>query len=185
MTAAPHTRLPTQGLFLPCRHTAPYQMSVLGLVSIPGMMTGQILAGSDPLSAARSQLIVMFVIGGASCISSVLSIYLAAMVVVDSRHCFRQDKLIGKDRGGGSKGGGGDGQSWFARMAQVGRRVCRTCCGCCWPTSPQGGSRTTSSISARLIEDSAAIDNDDRASLREPLASAPRGVAGAVPRSNG
>lgn len=29
------------------------QMSVVGLVSIPGMMTGQILAGSDPSQAAR------------------------------------------------------------------------------------------------------------------------------------
>jgi putative ABC transport system permease protein len=29
------------------------QMSVMGLVSIPGMMTGQILAGSDPAQAAR------------------------------------------------------------------------------------------------------------------------------------
>lgn len=29
------------------------QMSVVGLVSIPGMMTGQILAGSDPSEASR------------------------------------------------------------------------------------------------------------------------------------
>jgi putative ABC transport system permease protein len=29
------------------------QMSVMGLVSIPGMMTGQIMAGSDPATAAR------------------------------------------------------------------------------------------------------------------------------------
>jgi ABC-type iron transport system FetAB permease component len=32
------------------------QMSVVGLVSIPGMMTGQILAGSDPSDAARYQV---------------------------------------------------------------------------------------------------------------------------------
>ncbi|KAK9862423.1 hypothetical protein WJX84_010314 [Apatococcus fuscideae] len=35
------------------------QMSVVGLVSIPGMMTGQILSGSDPSQAARYQMIVM------------------------------------------------------------------------------------------------------------------------------
>jgi putative ABC transport system permease protein len=29
------------------------QMSVMGLVAIPGMMTGQILAGADPAQAAR------------------------------------------------------------------------------------------------------------------------------------
>jgi hypothetical protein len=32
------------------------QMSVVGLVSIPGMMTGQILAGTDPTEAARYQV---------------------------------------------------------------------------------------------------------------------------------
>jgi len=31
-------------------------MSVVGLVSIPGMMTGQILAGTDPSEAARYQV---------------------------------------------------------------------------------------------------------------------------------
>lgn len=30
-------------------------LSVAGLVSIPGMMTGQILAGGDPLNAAKYQ----------------------------------------------------------------------------------------------------------------------------------
>lgn len=31
------------------------QMSIIGLVSIPGMMTGQILSGSPPSTAARYQ----------------------------------------------------------------------------------------------------------------------------------
>eukprot|EP00198_Chlamydomonas_reinhardtii_P006473 XP_001695809.1 predicted protein [Chlamydomonas reinhardtii] len=36
------------------------QMSVMGVVSIPGMMTGQILAGGDPAQAARYQMVIMF-----------------------------------------------------------------------------------------------------------------------------
>ncbi len=38
----------------------------VGLVSLPGMMTGQILAGVDPLIAARYQIMVMLMIFGSS-----------------------------------------------------------------------------------------------------------------------
>ena len=42
-------------------------MMVLGIVSIPGMMTGQLLAGVDPLQAAMYQMVIMFLIAtGAS-----------------------------------------------------------------------------------------------------------------------
>ncbi len=43
----------------------------VGLVSIPGMMTGQILSGVDPLIAARYQIMVMCMIFGAASISSI------------------------------------------------------------------------------------------------------------------
>jgi putative ABC transport system permease protein len=42
----------------------------VGLVSIPGMMTGQILSGVSPLIAARYQIMVMCMVFGASGISS-------------------------------------------------------------------------------------------------------------------
>ena len=42
----------------------------VGLVSLPGMMTGQILSGIDPLIAARYQIVVMCMIFGSSGISS-------------------------------------------------------------------------------------------------------------------
>lgn len=42
-------------------------MMVLGIVSIPGMMTGQLLAGVDPIQAAMYQMVIMFLIAtGAS-----------------------------------------------------------------------------------------------------------------------
>ena len=47
---------------------------VVGIVSLPGMMTGQIIAGSDPLVAIRYQIVVMFMLGSA--------VALAAVVVV-------------------------------------------------------------------------------------------------------
>ena len=49
----------------------------VGLVSLPGMMTGQILSGVSPLIAARYQIMVMCMIFGASGISSALFLAIA------------------------------------------------------------------------------------------------------------
>jgi len=40
-------------------------MMVIGLVSLPGMMTGQILGGADPREAVRYQIVIMYVIAAA------------------------------------------------------------------------------------------------------------------------
>ena len=45
-------------------------MLAVGLVSLPGMMTGQILSGVSPLIAVRYQIMVMCMIFGASAISA-------------------------------------------------------------------------------------------------------------------
>lgn len=42
----------------------------VGLVSIPGMMTGQVLSGVDPLIAARYQIMVMAMIFGSATLSA-------------------------------------------------------------------------------------------------------------------
>ena len=39
-------------------------MAAIGLVSLPGMMTGQILAGVEPVDAVKYQLLIMFLIAG-------------------------------------------------------------------------------------------------------------------------
>jgi len=44
----------------------------VGLVSLPGMMTGQILSGISPFIAARYQIMVMAMIFGASGLSTAL-----------------------------------------------------------------------------------------------------------------
>jgi len=44
----------------------------VGLVSLPGMMTGQILSGVDPMVAVRYQIMVMFMVLGSSGISTIL-----------------------------------------------------------------------------------------------------------------
>lgn len=45
-------------------------MSVAGLVSLPGMMTGQILAGSPPVEAVKYQMVVMFMISASNALGS-------------------------------------------------------------------------------------------------------------------
>ncbi|NOY53767.1 MAG: iron export ABC transporter permease subunit FetB [Deltaproteobacteria bacterium] len=45
-------------------------MMVVGLVSLPGMMTGQILSGTSPLIAVRYQIVVMIMISSAVALSS-------------------------------------------------------------------------------------------------------------------
>lgn len=47
----------------------------VGLVSLPGMMTGQILSGVEPLIAARYQIMVMCMIFGSAGISTALFLY--------------------------------------------------------------------------------------------------------------
>ncbi|MEQ9407004.1 MAG: ABC transporter permease [Fuerstiella sp.] len=49
----------------------------VGLVSIPGMMTGQVLSGTEPAIAARYQIMVMCMMFASAGISAALSLYLA------------------------------------------------------------------------------------------------------------
>ena len=48
----------------------------VGLVSLPGMMTGQILSGADPLIAARYQIMVMSMVLGSAGISVIIYLVL-------------------------------------------------------------------------------------------------------------
>lgn len=68
-------------------------MAATGVVSLPGMMTGQILAGADPAQAVRYQLLVMFLIAGATGIGLVIALVGASMRLSDSRHRIRLDRL--------------------------------------------------------------------------------------------
>lgn len=51
-------------------------MSAAGIVTIPGMMSGQILAGADPLMAAKYQIVVLLMISAANTIAIVLACFL-------------------------------------------------------------------------------------------------------------
>ena len=51
-------------------------MSAAGIVTFPGMMTGQLLAGADPLSAAKYQIVVMLMLSAANTVAIVTACYM-------------------------------------------------------------------------------------------------------------
>ena len=69
-------------------------MAATGLVALPGMMTGQILSGVDPIEAAKYQLLVMFLIAGGTSLGAVAAVLLGVMRLSDERHRLRLDRLI-------------------------------------------------------------------------------------------
>jgi putative ABC transport system permease protein len=72
------------------------QMSAAGLVTLPGIMTGQILAGMDPLEASKYQILLMFLLSGGSGLAAVAVVYLTAARLTDDRQRLRLDRLVTK-----------------------------------------------------------------------------------------
>lgn len=68
-------------------------MSATGLVFLPGMMTGQILAGVAPAEAVKYQLLIMFLIAGATGLGVLLAVLLGVYRLTDPRHRLRLDRL--------------------------------------------------------------------------------------------
>jgi len=73
-------------------------MSAVGLVTIPGMMTGQILGGTEPLQAARYQLLILFVIAGAVAVGTTVAVLWAVGQVVDGDLRLRRDRIQRRSR---------------------------------------------------------------------------------------
>jgi len=71
-------------------------MSVAGIVSLPGMMTGQILAGANPAEAAKYQIMIMFVLTGASGLGAFAAAFGGVLLLTDARHRLRLDRLASR-----------------------------------------------------------------------------------------
>ncbi|KAJ8652788.1 hypothetical protein O0I10_011594 [Lichtheimia ornata] len=70
------------------------QMSVIGLISIPGMMTGQILGGAPVMSAVRYQQIIMFLISASTALGVLTAVIACIRVLIDNRHRLRPERVI-------------------------------------------------------------------------------------------
>lgn len=71
-------------------------MMIVGLVSLPGMMTGQLVSGMEPMQAVKYQIVIMFLIAGATALGTVGVVYLSFLRLFDSSHRFRRDQLKAK-----------------------------------------------------------------------------------------
>lgn len=63
-------------------------LMVVGLVSLPGMMTGHILGGADPLVAVRYQIVVMMMIAASVAVGCLI------LVGLSYRRCFTDDQAL-------------------------------------------------------------------------------------------
>ncbi|HEX8784779.1 MAG TPA: iron export ABC transporter permease subunit FetB [Telluria sp.] len=69
------------------------QMSAAGIITLPGIMTGQLLAGMDPMQAVKYQILLMFLLAGASGVAAVGAALLGARAISDERQRLRVDRL--------------------------------------------------------------------------------------------
>jgi putative ABC transport system permease protein len=63
-------------------------MMVVGIVSLPGMMTGQILAGASPLEAVKYQIVIMFLIASGTALGTVSVVLLSYRRLFNASHQF-------------------------------------------------------------------------------------------------
>ena len=68
-------------------------MMVMGLVSLPGMMTGQILEGALPSAAVRYQIVILFMIASATALGVTAIVTLAYLHLTSPQHHLRLDRL--------------------------------------------------------------------------------------------
>ncbi|MBD3756098.1 MAG: iron export ABC transporter permease subunit FetB [Gammaproteobacteria bacterium] len=68
-------------------------LAAAGIISLPGMMTGQILAGADPAEAVKYQIMVMFLIATSTGLGTLIAVYLASKRLFDERERLRLEEL--------------------------------------------------------------------------------------------
>ncbi|TCK16973.1 putative ABC transport system permease protein [Thiogranum longum] len=72
-------------------------MAAAGIVSLPGMMTGQILAGAAPVEAVKYQIMIMFLISGGAGFGTMAAMHFGVRRLFDDRLRLRLDRLSKTD----------------------------------------------------------------------------------------
>jgi putative ABC transport system permease protein len=68
-------------------------MAAAGIVSLPGMMTGQILAGSPPLEAAKYQIMILLLIAVGTGIGAIAAVWSGSRHLFDERQRLRLERI--------------------------------------------------------------------------------------------
>ena len=69
-------------------------MAAAGIVSLPGMMTGQILAGAPPLEAVKYQILIMFLIAAGTGFGTLAAVFMGSRSLFDERDRLRLERLV-------------------------------------------------------------------------------------------
>ncbi|MCU7835717.1 MAG: iron export ABC transporter permease subunit FetB [gamma proteobacterium symbiont of Taylorina sp.] len=68
-------------------------MAIAGIVSLPGMMTGQILSGTAPIEAVKYQILIFFMISAGTGFGIILSVWMISKRLFDERQRLNLDIL--------------------------------------------------------------------------------------------
>lgn len=68
-------------------------MAAAGIISLPGMMTGQILAGAPPIEAVKYQILIMFLITAGTGFGTFAAVWFGSHRLFDARQRLRLDRL--------------------------------------------------------------------------------------------
>ena len=68
-------------------------MMAAGIVSLPGMMTGQILAGAPPFEAVKYQILIMLLIAAGTGFGVAFALWLISRHLFDARHRLRLNEV--------------------------------------------------------------------------------------------
>ncbi|QEG23749.1 ABC transporter permease [Mariniblastus fucicola] len=71
-------------------------MMIVGLVSLPGMMTGQLVSGMDPMQAVKYQIVIMFLIASATALGTVGVVVLTFLQLFNKDHQFLGHQVISR-----------------------------------------------------------------------------------------
>ena len=71
-------------------------MMVTGIVSLPGMMTGQILSGASPMQAVKYQIVIMFLMASATALGTLGVVLVSYLRLFNTDHQFLYQRLQGR-----------------------------------------------------------------------------------------
>ncbi|CAO3684127.1 unnamed protein product [Rhizopus stolonifer] len=69
------------------------QLSVMGMINIPGMMTGQIMAGTPIMDAVIYQQCIMFMIAASSTLGVIMAVTACMLILIDKEQTMRHDRI--------------------------------------------------------------------------------------------
>jgi ABC-type iron transport system FetAB ATPase subunit len=94
-------------------------MNVIGIISIPGMMTGQILGGSPVMEAARYQILIIYLIAVCSFGAILANMGIALWFGFDASHMLISDRFTKRPKQ----------LSFLDRISKFFQWLCCCCCG--------------------------------------------------------